>query len=400
MSIRRKTDEIWELIFRDAWHAKTGLVYDFRTAPGTAPDTGGFFVHLPTPEEIARSYPNPCGWGTGMEDSMINGSLMLEAVIYRYDAERDETMRDYAGKLLQGIRLCATVSPDRGFLARSVSPADGVSHYPESSRDQYTHCVYALYRYLHSALCTGEQREWITDALVSFAERAERNVTPETGFDYLREDGGHSFVMGMWGKHIWAHEVHRLPMLYLAAYDASGDSHWLEKYRSIRDEGFVLTEDHYAPHTLLYGFLQMQTSLRLLYDLESEPLYKNRYLSLMQRVAGRMDEYPSFPERLDPEEVNRPFALWRDVRQENWGTIDGLEYRLWTGRWDSVVPIRNAVEVVNIIRLCPGADVPERYIRAMDLSLAVLDGKRYPASNLASAAAVYWDLKRMGADPG
>ena len=50
-------DYIWKKLFC----AKTGLFYD-----RISPDDDRF-SHLPSVEEIAKQFPNPSGWGTGME---------------------------------------------------------------------------------------------------------------------------------------------------------------------------------------------------------------------------------------------------------------------------------------------------------------------------------------------
>ena len=105
----------------------TKLIYDFLI------DDGNAFHHLPSPEEINRQYPNPCGWGVGMEDSVLNGGSLIDALVGHYEVTKDEWAKDFARELFEGMRLCATVSNNKGFIARSVSPIDKASYYINSS---------------------------------------------------------------------------------------------------------------------------------------------------------------------------------------------------------------------------------------------------------------------------
>ena len=51
----------------------TNLVYDYRNTL----DHDHRWDALPTPEEIAKRLPNPCSWGSGMENGMINTPIAL-----------------------------------------------------------------------------------------------------------------------------------------------------------------------------------------------------------------------------------------------------------------------------------------------------------------------------------
>ena len=132
----------WNYCLEQLYDARTHLIYDFRVSRRPATASGA----LPTPAEIRAGFPNPCGYGTGMEDSALNGGILLDAVLRHYEATGDAAARIMAGQLADGLLRCATAGT-RGFVARSVCPADGVSHYPNSSRDQYTNLVFGLWRF-------------------------------------------------------------------------------------------------------------------------------------------------------------------------------------------------------------------------------------------------------------
>ena len=66
----------------------TGLIYDFLV------DDGNAWHHLPSPEDIKKQNPNPCGWGVGMEDSMLNAGSVMDALIARFYATGEEKIKN------------------------------------------------------------------------------------------------------------------------------------------------------------------------------------------------------------------------------------------------------------------------------------------------------------------
>ena len=113
--------EAWRMSFEKLYCEKTKLFYDYLAED--APD--GAISNLPDPETIRLQIPNPCGWGTGMEDSVLNGGIMLEALVTLYQKTRDTEILPVLHEVFEGFLACATVSDQEGFLARSISPADG-----------------------------------------------------------------------------------------------------------------------------------------------------------------------------------------------------------------------------------------------------------------------------------
>lgn len=256
---------------------RTGLIYDHIVV--------GQEERFPTVTEISSGFPNPCGYSTGMEDGMINGATMLDACLLQYEKENDPAAAEFAKKLVAGMLNCAFSAKSEGFLPRAVSVEDGSSHYPDSSRDQYTMFAFGMHRYLRSVLCTPEEKKAIAKAAVAIARRAERNVTAQTGYDMLTDDGLPTLVTVMWGDSLCNHEYVRLPMLYLLAYEASGDNHWLNQYRAIRAEACAKSLPMRAQYWALYTLQQMQAALRLCYDADPDGEWKVRYLYLMNSVA-------------------------------------------------------------------------------------------------------------------
>jgi hypothetical protein len=173
-----------------------------------------------------------------------------------------------------------------GFLARGVCPEDAKSIYPNSSRDQYTHAVHGLWLYLHSPLCDASTKQAIGEILSAIADRMTRNVTPENDYDSLRADGTRDTrgISRMWN--VKGHEAARLPMIYAAAWDATGKQEYYDLYRKYLapavQQSFVVEE--WQP---TYALLQMQISLELLKSLERDPMLQEQMSQIMAMVSQR-----------------------------------------------------------------------------------------------------------------
>lgn len=255
---------------------KTNMIYDhnINTNPG----------QWPTYDECLASFPNPCGYGTGMEDGMISGGTMVDGCMLLYEKTGSPEAAGLTRRLISGMLNAADTAKSPGFIPRAVSPSDGVSHYIDTSVDQYTLFVFGMHRYYNSALCTADEKERIKGIAVKIADRAERNVTPDNNYDMLREDGGPTISAKLWGSEPGNHAMLRLPMIYLFAWEVSGDEHYLDLYRGIRREGIEkslpMTEyGHY------YTLQQMQASARLCYDVDPDAEWRERILELMREVS-------------------------------------------------------------------------------------------------------------------
>ena len=128
LSFIEKTDEmvkpLWQAVFGKFYYEKTHIFYDYLAEDGP----NGFLKAMPTPEMIKYQIPNPCGWSTPMEDSEGQNGAMMKALIFQYKMTKDETILPVLHDVAKGWLKCATVSGQRGFIARSVAP-DGESHY-------------------------------------------------------------------------------------------------------------------------------------------------------------------------------------------------------------------------------------------------------------------------------
>jgi hypothetical protein len=219
------------------------------------------FDHLPTPEEISRQVPNTNGWGTGMEDSTITAGVLLAAICDRYTATHDlEALRPDADRIFAGLHLCGTLSRAEGLVLRSVSPADGHSHYIETSRDQLTHFAHGIWRYYHSALSTDPQRAMMRDMMAALCRRLERYVVPARDYHVCKENDDPGLVDKMWN--VDPHEMARLPMIFGVGWELTGDERWHALYEKFVGEALKQAEKLQPEgYDWCYALFQHQVSL-------------------------------------------------------------------------------------------------------------------------------------------
>lgn len=252
---------------------ETGMIYDYQTSR----DHARRFDHLPCAEEIAADSPNPCGWGTGMEDCTLNAGLMLDTGLGRD--------RDFAASLVEGLHRVATVHGRIGFFARGISPRAPGLVYSNTSRDQLTLAVYGLWRQIHSAGATCDLRDQCAFLLRAAADDCRKFVTPATTYDLLRLDGKRGLVSQMWDCQ--AHEMLRLPMVYAAAFEATGVDAYFAAAKSLMAEGVARTAAMDNQDTWWdLPTVQLQFSVRLLFECGFFPEYEAQLRRILDRIAA------------------------------------------------------------------------------------------------------------------
>ena len=399
--MKKRIDKAWNFVFDKLVHPNTNQIYDYRSSE----DGDGAFRHLPTPEEMAKCIPNPCGWYTGMEDADINGGIMLDATIERIEVTGDKSLMKYIDILYDGLMLNTRVSEQKGFLARTVHPSDRKSHYMNSSRDQYTHWIFGMCHYYDSGLCTDERREEIRRVLVSFAEKAERDVTEEHDMSLVREDGMPAIVCRMKGEKLVWLETNRLQMFYLAAYHVSGDSHWLDMYHKERDWGLDKAEQIEFDMNFFKGvfaLMQMQLSLRLLWNYETDESYRKRYKALMERVAEATEEYlPVARDNLKAYPNETTVIPWREVPEEHrevtritHGYPVNMHYVYRARGNDLHTYLRNASEGLIAQNLCPDWKIKKEQEMTFYEVIGYLDFEKAYNYYPVAFCGAYWALRQ------
>lgn len=386
-----KAEEAWARSWEWHYHPATGLFYDYVASA----DHEQRLQYLPTPEEIARQYPNPRGWGTGMEDSSISGGLLLAMVCDRYAVTGEAHLREAARQLYEGLVLCATLSPSTGLILRSVSPLDRTSRYADSSRDQYTWHSYGLWRFSHSELASEAQRETIAQIMTAVCERLERNVRPgPTDYHLCREDGLPGLVDKMW--EVDAHEVARLPMHYAIAGDLTGEQHWWEQ--AGRYAARAARESLQVPPQMRtpYAFLQEQVSVEALYLLYADkPEEQAGWLAALEFVAGRLAGVPAQCRQYQPLDIAALDMDWR--HWELVPVVDGVVPRWPEGMRQEDAAVRQPGEALLAQLMCPTWTATEEWTALLARSLGQIDCAASVTYSLFYPLAAYWRAVRCGA---
>ncbi len=375
-----KMDQAWSVAWVRFYSPKTDLFYDYLSSY----EPGKELAHLPTADEVSRQYPNPYGYGTGMEDCMISAGVMLSMVIDRYAVTHDASLKADALKIFNGIKLCATVHGVPGFIARGVCPGNASGVYINSSRDQYTHCVYSLWEYYHSPLCDAATQSAIRNILKEIADRMTRNVTPANNYDFLRADGTRDPRGICRMLEVQAHEAARLPMFYAAAWDVGRDGEHYRLYRKFLgpavEQSFQLQRS-----TPTYALLQMQCSLDLLCRLETDSALKARLRQAMllvaQHAAARAVSAGSAGQKLDLTMIGP------DWRQS--GGLVGDYRKVW-------YCIRESGEAALTQLLVNEPPLPDPQRALLAQSITRLDYERVSSSGILYLLAAYWKASGLG----
>lgn len=388
-----QAERAWKQTWARFFHDGTGLFYDYLSSyePGHELD------HLPTAEEVARQYPNPCGYGTGMEDGMILGGAMLSAVVDRFEVTKETSLAETTRRIFQGVKLCTLAHGVPGFVARAVSPKGGTGIYLNSSRDQYTHCVHGLWRYYHSPLCDEVTKAEIRGVLRAIADRMIRHVTAENEFDSLRADGQRDplGISRMW--EVKPHEAARLPMIYAATWDTTRDEKYHELYRHYLTPAMEQSASPDAGRPV-YALLQMQCSLELLHEVESDAAIKGRLRELMINVANlcqpRLVELGA---RLAASPADRLAMLgpdWRTVGE--WKDQKGYLVPQW-GEYRKVwETFRGAGEAMLVPLMVERPSVTAEQRQWMEKIIGQTDYDQVSGCGIVYHVATYWKARKLG----
>ncbi len=371
---KKKIDAAFDYVRKKLFSERTLIIYDSIVLDRES--------DFPSVEEILDVYPNPCGYSTGMEDGMICGATMLDVCLLRYEREKDDESAEFAKKILNGMLGCASSAKSEGFLPRAVALSDGKTHYPDSSIDQYTMFAFAMHRYLRSGLCTSEEKADIKRAVLAIAHHAEKNVTPENGYDMLTDDGMHTLVTVMWGENRPNHERHRLPMIYILAYSVSGDTHWLERYRAIRDFAY----EKALPMTrywCLYTLQQMQASVLVCSELDPDEGWHERYISLMNEVADYAESLceEKRTKIASYSDYNAPQLPFRELNMEPREAFIKLGYKnvYSPSRRDyrEFFTLQDGAQVAIVAGMVPGRAASDETVRLLADSFARIDIEKH-----------------------
>ena len=227
-------DAGWGEMMSTRWHAGTGLVYG-RVPDQVRTSKGAVNWMFPWKDKV--------GYGYGMSDCALVCGTALSGLVDREAVLRDGSSKAQADKVARGVLNLAKLHGVRGFVARGICPDDGRTICSLSSRDQVTHWVHGLWRYVNSPLSDPELAAEYRALVADVAWRMETRATEANGWDFGQADGTPDprGICTMWGPGLLPHEQARLPMVYAAAYEATKDGHWLGLYERFIDEALDKT---------------------------------------------------------------------------------------------------------------------------------------------------------------
>ena len=189
----------------------------------------------------------------------------------------------------------------------------------------------------------------------------------------------------MWGG-VGAHEILRLPMFYLAAYHVTGEESYREMYLRYIDEALEGSLSHKPETMRCYCSLQMQCSLRVVYDYDDDPRVKAKALAIMLKNAeyGTKKAISNSMEFCKPEhreDINYRFHKWNEVEPIDMGTFGGFRYinPAQSERKDNraFYPVREVAEGAAVAAICPEYKVSQELMRAVENMAESIDYKRH-----------------------
>lgn len=401
----------WRRLMTRFYVPKIQGFLDFTTGEGE----DGLFGELPTPKEIAACKPCVTGWCTGMENGMLNAGPFVLAAIRRWELTGDEEAREDGRKLFWGMVRNGEQSGVKGFVIRTISPLDGKSFYPNSSRDQYTLYVYAMWKVVKSDVF-GEAEKSVARRLLSeIAAYAEKCVTEKNGYRLLGADGKPAWCCQMWmekpgsvtqrvdGRDYFggldAHEVMRLPMFFAAAWDATGDAHWRNLELKYVDKGYEMAKSGALPVTESgFAVFQAQISHHLLYSVEPDLVRKENIMQLLRRFSGFAEEEAKRALSLFRDRQDGLYAAWPD-----WRTLplkpcweNGLPMPFWGDEFARIFSLREIPESILNVVLMPGGVPSEESASAFEELIAKTDFDRVTyADFLVHVLMAYWYGKEL-----
>lgn len=263
--------QLHQRITNDFYLPETQLFYDHYSDK----DQSGQ-GHLPDASEIMREYPNPCGWGTGMEDCALHAGSMIDSLCIMGDFAA-------ASQALHGLLRLVTAHGHNGFVARGLSPLAPNKCYPNSSRDQFTLAVSGAWTIFRSSPFFAD-RQLAVKILKLISGYCHEKIKPESSYNLLRHDGRHALVSKMWKNN--PHECLRLPMIYAATGVAAKDQSKLFLAEELLEEAIIrtLTMDD-SRNWWDIELSQLQLSIKLLLECQAFPNFTDKLHKALAKTA-------------------------------------------------------------------------------------------------------------------
>ena len=205
--------------FEQAVHPETRLIY--QNIDLNDPDHWKKTV-FPTPDSIRNRFCNDQE-RPNVSNSDISGGVFLGALVDSYDITKDPKCVEQARAVFAGLSKLAKISPRKGFVARSILPGDPTfAHLLNSSVDQYTFFVYAMYKYYHSPIASEAEKQDIRAMMNDICQMIMDDGT------ILATNGIPAGVSDI--EAIRSDRSSRMLEVYMVGWDVTGEQKWRDYY--------------------------------------------------------------------------------------------------------------------------------------------------------------------------
>jgi hypothetical protein len=287
-----------------------------------------FLPTLPSPEQIRKEIPNPCGWTTPLEDCAISLGMYMHALINAWEKSKEQEFKEKAQKIFSAFLKLGRASKKRGFIPRGLHPEG--AYYPNSSVDQYTMYVFGLWAYHESKIATAQERKSIKEIMQAILERLHEDQF------YIKREDGKDGIYGDLPSMNDACRATRLLQIILAGAHITGEHKWLRIYEKKKREAhsarLSTIERGVQSPSAFYPIMQNAYALYQLLDLEEEKEARRVYLQALKKAGEQAMDFLYLYKSYDEKHLSDGFDMhWERALKESEGERDYVR-RWWSAR--------------------------------------------------------------------
>ncbi|HBE03477.1 MAG TPA: hypothetical protein DC049_13560 [Spirochaetia bacterium] len=316
-SLAAKTKELTSYFIEYFMHPKTRLIYQEQIK-------GERKQEFETPEEIKKGNVagklDARGYGSGIQNTSLFTGHLLYALIEAYEAKNDPDLEKWIKDFFQGMKLLGSISPVPGFVPRGPHPDDFTAYYTDSSVDQHTTYVYALWRYYRSKFASDSDKKFIRESVEKVGKRLEESAW----LIKVEDNSKKAHASGAPMINMTSENAAVLLCLLSAFYDITGNNHWLDLYKIFSAENNgerwkMLVPDDKSELGNIYYVNQKAFQLNTLYLIEKDIEKRKIILAALKKHAQRQLDR-TYPDGKDLEKLQ--VKLTDTLKQElKWSSV-------------------------------------------------------------------------------
>lgn len=236
----------------------------------------------PTPEEVACSWPHIGGWNTPIEDCALQGGLSLIGLCGDGIPFDERRRRELIALIFKGLVNLWRVPGQCGHICRGFLPTSR-AFYRQTTHDQVPEYLYALMVYGESRFASETDRKLMKEITHSFMEWMRGNQWNYNTFPDRMENP--ACVMSTAPYPL---SIVKFLALFGMAYRITGDSQYMELYRTYRDEGSRWRVERLKSlsEATTYQVTFILMMLKVLALVEDDPDLKKTYQQIRYGLAN------------------------------------------------------------------------------------------------------------------